>query len=56
MAKLSLQHDVEAPIFFVDGQLTDGGKFVSLMRRPPFTPQKDSWYSFLLEPESTPGT
>jgi hypothetical protein len=23
--------------------------------RPPFTPQEDSWYSFLLEAESTPG-
>jgi hypothetical protein len=26
-----------------------GGKVVSLTRRPPFTPQEDSWYSFLLE-------
>jgi hypothetical protein len=25
------------------------------MRRPPFTPKEDSWYSFLLETESTPG-
>jgi hypothetical protein len=24
-------------------------------RRPPFTPQEDSWYSFLLEAVSTPG-
>jgi hypothetical protein len=23
----------------------------ALMRRPPFTPQKDFWYSFLLEAE-----
>jgi len=33
----------------------DGGKFVSLMHRPLFTPRKYSWYSFLLEAESTPG-
>jgi hypothetical protein len=39
----------------VDNRLTDGGECVSLMRLPPFTPQKDSWYSFLLEAESTPG-
>jgi hypothetical protein len=42
---------------FVDNRLTDGGKveLVSLMRRPPFTPQEDSWYSFLLEAKSSPG-
>jgi hypothetical protein len=34
---------------------TDGGKVVSPTRRPLFTPQEDSWYSFLLEAESTPG-
>jgi hypothetical protein len=28
---------------------------VSLTRRPPFSPQEDSWYPFLLETESTPG-
>jgi hypothetical protein len=39
----------------LDNRLTDGGKVVSLTRRPPFTPQEDSWYSFLLEAESTPG-
>jgi hypothetical protein len=33
----------------LDNRLTDGGKFVSL------TPQESSWYSFLLEAESTPG-
>jgi hypothetical protein len=31
---------------FLDNRLTDGGKVVSLKRRPPFTPQEDSWYSF----------
>jgi hypothetical protein len=41
---------------YLDNRLTDGGKVVSLMRRPPFTPQEGSWYSFLLETESTPGT
>jgi hypothetical protein len=40
---------------FLDNRLTDGGEAVSLMRRPPFTPQEDSWYSFPLEAESTPG-
>jgi len=33
----------------------DGGKVVSLMHQPLFTPRKYSWYSFLLEAESTPG-
>jgi hypothetical protein len=47
--------EVEGPTFSLDNRLTDGGKVVSLMRRPPFTPQEDSWYSFLLEAESTPG-
>jgi hypothetical protein len=36
-------------------RLTDGGKVVSLTRQPRFTPQESSWYSFLLEAESTPG-
>jgi hypothetical protein len=40
---------------FLDNRLTDGGKVVSHTRRPPFTPQEDSWYSFLLDAESTPG-
>jgi hypothetical protein len=40
---------------FLDNRLTDGGEVVSLTRWPPFTPQVDSWYSFLLEAESTPG-
>jgi hypothetical protein len=40
---------------FLDNRLTDCGKTVSLTRRQPFTPQEDSWYSFLLEAESTPG-
>jgi len=32
----------------------DGGKFVSLTHRPPLHPDNFSWYSFLLEAESTP--
>jgi hypothetical protein len=40
----------------LDNRLTDGGKVVSLMRRPPYNPQEYSWYSFLLEAESTPGS
>jgi hypothetical protein len=40
---------------FLDNRLTDGGE-VSLTRQPSaFYPQEDSWYSFLLETESTPG-
>ena len=34
----------------------DGGKVVSRMHRPPFPPRKYTWYSFLLEAESTPGS
>jgi hypothetical protein len=45
--------DVEASTFSRQS-LTHGGEVVSLTRRPPFTPQDDSWYSFLLEAKSTP--
>jgi hypothetical protein len=38
---------------FLDNRFTDGGEVVSLTNRQPFTPQEDSWYSFLLEVEST---
>ena len=41
------------PDFMTTAQ--DVGKVVSLTHRPPFTPRKYSWYSFLLEAESTPG-
>ena len=41
------------PDFLTPAQ--DGGKVVSLTHRPLFTPRKCSWYSFLLEAESTPG-
>jgi hypothetical protein len=41
---------------FLDNRLTDGGEAVSLTRRPAArNPQENSWYSFLLETESTPG-
>jgi hypothetical protein len=40
---------------FLASGLTDGGKLVSPMLRPPITPQEDSWYSILLEAESIPG-
>jgi len=33
----------------------EGGKVVSPTHRPPVPPRKYSWYSFLLEAESTPG-
>jgi hypothetical protein len=38
----------------LDNRFTDGGEVVSLTRRPLFSPLEDSWYSFLLEAESTP--
>ena len=41
------------PDFMTTAQ--NGGKVVSLTHRPLFTPRKCSWYSFLLEAESTPG-
>jgi hypothetical protein len=44
---------------YLDKRLTEGGKIVNPTRRPPFTPRflfSDSWYSFLLEAESTPGS
>jgi len=41
------------PDFMTTAQ--DGGKVVSFTHRPPFTPRKYAWYSFLLEAESTPG-
>ena len=34
----------------------EGGKAVSPTHRPPLPPRKYSWYSFLLEAESTPGS
>jgi hypothetical protein len=40
---------------FPDNLLTDGGEVVSLTLRQTYSPQEDSWYSFLLEAESTPG-
>jgi hypothetical protein len=39
----------------VENRFTNGGKVVNLTRRPHFTHQEDSWCSFLLEAESTPG-
>jgi hypothetical protein len=39
---------------FLDNPITDGGDVGSLTRWPSFTPQEDSWYSYLLEAESTP--
>jgi hypothetical protein len=39
---------------FLDNRLTEGGEVVSLTLRQLIIPQEDSWYSFLLEAESTP--
>jgi hypothetical protein len=41
------------PVFMTTAQ--DGGKVVSLTYLPPLPPRKYTWYSFLLEAESTPG-
>jgi hypothetical protein len=41
---------------FLDNRLTDGGEVVSLTCRPSYTPQKDSWCSFLSEAVSTTGS
>jgi hypothetical protein len=41
---------------FLHNRFTDGGEVVSLTRPPLFIPQEDSWYSFLLEAESTAGS
>jgi hypothetical protein len=46
---------MKAPTFSLDSRLTDGGKIVSLKRRPAFTPKEDFWYSFLLEAELNSG-
>jgi hypothetical protein len=47
--------EVEAPTF-PDIRLTEGGEAVSLTRGlDALYPHEDSWYSFLLEAESTPG-
>jgi hypothetical protein len=44
---------------YLDNRLKDGGKVVSLTPRLRFAPQENylinSWYSFLLEAELTPG-
>jgi hypothetical protein len=45
--------EVEAPTFS-DIRPIDGGKVVRFTPRP-LLPQEDSWYSLLLEAESTPG-
>ena len=44
---------LRCPDFMTTAQ--DGGKVVSLTHRPPLPPRKYTWYSFLLEAESTPG-
>jgi hypothetical protein len=38
---------------FLEHRLTDGGEVVRLTRRQRFNLQEHSWYSFLLEAEST---
>jgi hypothetical protein len=40
---------------FLGNRLTDGGEVVSLTCWLLFTPQEDSWYSFLIEAELTRG-
>jgi hypothetical protein len=47
-----LQHCVESmmPHFLVN-RFIDGGEVANLKHKPRCTPQKDSWYQFLLEAE-----
>jgi hypothetical protein len=40
----------------LDNPLADGGEVVSLTRRQSYSTRNIFWNSFLLEPESTPGT
>jgi hypothetical protein len=47
--------EVEAPRTSIQSAI-EGGKVVSPTDRPPLPNKKDSWYSFLLQTESTPGT
>ena len=42
------------PDFMTTAQ--DGDKVVNLTHRPPLPPRKYTWYSFLLEADSTLGT
>jgi hypothetical protein len=48
--------ETSRPPHFLDNRLTDGGEVITLTYQPTaLYPQEDSWYSFLLEAESTPG-
>jgi hypothetical protein len=49
--------DAEASTFSLDNRLTNGPKLSALRSGRPLPPatQEDSWCSFLLETESTPG-
>jgi hypothetical protein len=42
-------------VWYPSSGYRERGEVVSLTCRPPFTPQEDPRYSFLLEAESTPG-
>jgi hypothetical protein len=46
--------DVEASTFSTQSA-HNGGEFVSLKRRPHFTPKENYWHTFLLEAESNSG-
>jgi hypothetical protein len=39
---------------FLENLLIDGGQIIGLTRRASFTSYEDSWYSVLLNTESTP--
>jgi hypothetical protein len=41
--------------YFLYNQHTVGDETLRVKRRPRFTSQEDSWYSFQFEAESTPG-
>jgi hypothetical protein len=42
-------------LHFLDYYLVDGSE-ISLRHWPPFNPQENSWYSFLLEAELAPSS
>jgi hypothetical protein len=43
------------PLNFLENRLTDGDEALQPYAPAALYPQEDSWYSFLLEAESTPG-
>jgi hypothetical protein len=60
VVKVKVKLSLYRPLGFQEVEATrllahEGGKVVRPKHRPPLPPRKYSWYSFLLEAESTPG-